>query len=95
MSLKSFAVAIVLAAALAQPALADRWLGFERKVVIAPVAPYAAPVWYPPYAAYSPYPYYAAPYPYAGYAVPVPYGANWRDNWYDATHTKVHGYSLP
>jgi hypothetical protein len=90
MSLKSVAAAVVLAASLAQPALADRFLGFERSVVVAPL--------YPPYAPYVPYaaPAYVAPSPYfygygPGY---VPFGANWRDNWYDATRTKVHGYTL-
>jgi len=96
MSFKSVAVAVVLVAGLAQPALADRWVGFGRNVVIAPMAPYAAPLWYPPYAPYAAGPYYGAPYPYYGYAVSPEYvpGANWRDNWYDATRTKVHGYTL-
>ena len=100
MSLKSVAAAVLLAASLAQPALADRFLGFDRSVVVAPFPAYGAPVWYPPYAPYVPYaaPAYVAPSPYFyGYGVGpgyVPFGANWRDNWYDATRTKVHGYTL-
>ena len=48
MSLKSIAAAVLLAASLAQPALADRFVGFGRNVIVAPFAPYAAPVFYPP-----------------------------------------------
>jgi len=94
MSLKSLAAAVLLTASLAQPALADRFVGFGRNVIVAPVAPYAAPVFYPPFQAYVPYanPYFAAA-PYF-YPYPLDYGANWRDNYYDATRTKVHGYTL-
>ena len=100
MSRKSVAAAVLLAASLAQPAMADRFVGFGRNVVIAPLAPYGAPVWYPPYAPYVPYApaaYFApSPYAYYGYGFSPEYvpGANWRDNWYDATRTKVHGYTL-
>ena len=94
MSLKSIAAAVLLAASLAQPALADRFVGFGRNVIVAPVAPYAAPVFYPPYAPYVPYAApYVAPTPYF-YPYPLDTGANWRDNYYDATRTKVHGYTL-
>ena len=94
MSLKSIAAAVLLAASLAQPALADRFVGFGRNVIVAPFAPYAAPVFYPPYAPYVPYAApYVAPSPYF-YPYPLDYGANWRDNYYDATRTKVHGYTL-
>ena len=93
MSLKSIAAAVVLAGALAEPAMAGRLLGFERNVVVLPA--YGMPGWYPPYAPYPYAPYGAGPY---FMAPPVvygpPYGANWRDNWYDATRTKVHGYTL-
>ena len=93
MSLKSVAAAVLLAASLAQPALADRFVGFGRSVVVAPFAAYGVPILYPPYAPYVPYasPYVAAPYFYSPEYIP---GANWRDNWYDATRTKVHGYTL-
>ena len=36
MSLKSMAAAVVLAVALVEPAMAGRWLGFERNVVVVP-----------------------------------------------------------
>ena len=91
MSIKSVAAAVLLAASLAQPALADRFAGFGRGVVVAPVASYGAPVFYPPYVPYA-VPY-VAPSPYF-YPYPLDYGANWRDNYYDATRTKVHGYTL-
>ena len=74
--------------------MADRFPGFGRDVVVTYPA-YAAPVWYPqpyPYAAYGPGAYFGQPpIVYAPEYIP---GANWRDNWYDATRTKVHGYTL-
>lgn len=92
MSLRSIAAGVVLAAALAQPALANRFIGFGRDVVVVPFPAYGAPAFYPPYAPYVPYAApYAAPVP---YFYPLDYGANWRDNYYDATRTKVHGYTL-
>ena len=95
MSLKSVAAIVLLAVALAEPAMAERLLGFgERTVVLAPWSPYGVPVWYPPYLPYEPGAYFRPP-PFA-YGLSPEYvpGANWRDNWYDATRTKVHGYTL-
>jgi sterol desaturase/sphingolipid hydroxylase (fatty acid hydroxylase superfamily) len=91
------AAAALGAAMLAGRAEAARLLGFERNVVV--VAPYAygAPRGYPAYAPYLPYEpgAYFRPRPYGLAGVPAYQpGANWRDDWYDATRTKVHGYTL-
>ncbi|HWP65105.1 MAG TPA: hypothetical protein VNO26_04220 [Candidatus Limnocylindria bacterium] len=94
MSLRSLSAAILLAVVLAEPAAAGRVLGFRRTVtVIAPA--YSAPLWYPPYAALPYGGAYLQPAPFAyGWGPAYVPGANWRDSWYDATRTKVHGYTL-
>jgi hypothetical protein len=106
-SAKVGVAALVVAAVLGsspEPARAGRLLGFSRNVVV--VAPYGygvpgyyaspyygAPAYYPPYLPYEPGAYFRPrPFVYGGPEY-LP-GANWRDNWYDATRTKVHGYTL-
>jgi hypothetical protein len=93
-SINAVVVAVGLAM-LAEPALAQCRFGFERNAIIAPSSPYGVPVRYPPYVApYGPGAYpWPAPVAY-GFSPEYLLGANWRDNWYDATHTKVHGYTL-
>jgi len=95
MSIKAALSAVLLGAALVEPAVAGRLLGFERTpVVVAPWAAYGMPVWYPPYLPYDSAAYFRPrPFLYGTSPEYVP-GANWRDNWYDATRTKVHGYTL-
>jgi len=87
-----------------EPAVARRLLGFERNVVVGPYYSgvpyysgfpgfYAVPGYYPPYGVYEPGAYFRPrPYVYGGPEY-LP-GANWRDNWYDATRKKVHGFTL-
>ena len=83
------------------PRLSESTHGFlrvERNVVVGPYYSgfpgyYAVPGYYPPYVAYEPGAYFRPrPYVYGGPEY-LP-GANWRDNWYDATRKKVHGFTL-
>jgi hypothetical protein len=102
MSIKVVPAAIVLGVALVGPAMAGRLLGFERNtIVVAPWSAYGVPAWYPPYPpylTYAPGAYFRPPPlwspPFYGTSPEYVPGANWRDNWYDATRTKVHGYTL-
>jgi len=102
MSIKTVPAAILLGVALVEPAMAGRLLGFERNtIVVTPGYAYGVPPWYqpyPPYLTYAPGTYFRPPPfwspPFYGTSPEYVPGANWRDNWYDATRTKVHGYTL-
>jgi hypothetical protein len=99
MSTRKVVLAMLVASLLGsvpETARAGRMLGFSRNMVV--IAPYAygapgAAGYYPPYLPYEPGAYFRPrPFVYGGPAY-LP-GANWRDDWYDATRTKVHGYTL-